>query len=312
PPALPFNVVSIPLAGGAIGATQIALPGSDFFPEGIAAAPDGTLFVGSVPLGTIVRIAAGSTTPDADEFVEASVARRGVTGITVGGDILWFCDSTLPPGPGGGDIVGVDLQTGVEVVRHAMPDPVPAGGADAGLDAGVVGVGGGGGVDAGVGDAGVVGGADAGGGAGAPAGPTTFCNDLIVASDGDLFATDSTGRVFRVDAADVEVENSASVWLEHPAITTPGGFGANGIEQVGDNLIIAANGTLVAVDPESDAPASTLQVLTLSEGGAAVTLCGPDGLQAVPARSDQLVVVENGFCDAARERVVRVTLSGLD
>ena len=61
----PFNVVSIPLAGGDVGDTDIVLPGNDFYPEGVAAAPDGTLYVGSFNLGTIVRIPADSTTPDA-------------------------------------------------------------------------------------------------------------------------------------------------------------------------------------------------------------------------------------------------------
>ncbi|HWO10531.1 MAG TPA: hypothetical protein VNN80_13660, partial [Polyangiaceae bacterium] len=142
---LPFNLVSVPLAGGAIGATDIALAGDDFFPEGIAAAADGTLYVGSVALGTVVRIPAGSTTPDADPFVEAGVAERGVVGLTVdeARDTLWFCDSGPTAPVPGGAIVGVDLATGVETVRHAMPNPGDVGGADAGAppgpgDAGVV------------------------------------------------------------------------------------------------------------------------------------------------------------------------------
>ena len=49
-PSLPFSVVAIPLAGGAINNT-INLPGNNFFPEGIAAAEDGTLYVGSTQQG---------------------------------------------------------------------------------------------------------------------------------------------------------------------------------------------------------------------------------------------------------------------
>src|SRR5262245_47969330 len=37
-PVLPFSVVSVPLAGGAVGSAVIELPGTDFYPEGIAAA----------------------------------------------------------------------------------------------------------------------------------------------------------------------------------------------------------------------------------------------------------------------------------
>jgi len=73
-------------------------------------------------------------------------------------------------------------------------------------------------------------------------------------------------------------------------------------------MIIASGGTLVAVDPQSDNPASTVQVLSLGENGAAATLCGPDGLQTVPGSDNEIVVIENGFCPEARERVVKVTL----
>jgi hypothetical protein len=283
-PLLPFNVVSVPLAGGAVGATSIALPGATFFPEGIAAAADGTLYVGSVGLGSIVRIPAGSTTPDADEFVEVGVAERGVIGLTVDETrgLLWFCDSNPTGAAPGGDLVGVGLDTGLEEIRHALPDRGAVADADAGADAG---------------DAG-----DAGG-AGAP----TFCNDVIVDGTGNVFATDSSGRVFRVPAANATVANSATVWLDDPAITVVGSFGANGIDIVGDHMIIASNGRLVAVDAASNTPASTLRILNLTEAGAAVTLCGPDGLQAVPNTND-IVVVENGSCTAGRERVVRVTL----
>lgn len=279
----PFNVVSVPLAGGDVGEAAITLPGNAFFPEGIAAAADGTLYVGSITQGSIVRIPADSTTPDAEELVEPGVAQRGVIGLVVDDDRdrLWFCDSSpLEPG---GDLVGVDLETGEEEVRHAMPDPGAGGdAADAGADAGE---------------------ADAG-----AAAPATFCNDVIVAPDGDLFATDSSGRIFRVASADVDDANSASVWLEHSAISPPpGGFGANGLDLVGDTLIIAANG-LVAVDSTSNDPASTVRTISLTEGGAAATLCGPDGLQTVPGSDNQIVVVENGACATPRERVVQVTL----
>lgn len=292
---LPFNLVSVPLAGGDIGGS-IELPGDDFFPEGIAAAADGTLYVGSVTLGTVVRVPAGSTTPDADAFVEAGVARRGVVGLTVDDarDTLWFCDSGPTAPGGGGDIVGVDLATGVETVRHALPNPGALGAADAGAPPGVV--------DAGSEDAGV---ADAGDAGAAPAAPTTFCNDLIVAN-GDIFATDTSGRVFRVPSADVDVDDSAEVWLENPAGVT--GFAPNGIDQVGDNLVIATNGALVAVSPEANDPASAVRVLTITEGGTPVSLCGPDGLQTVPGSNDEIVVVENGFCDTNRERVVKISL----
>jgi hypothetical protein len=287
-PSLPFNVVSVPLAGGPVDSFRVNLQGDDFFPEGIAASSDGTLYIGSVTLGTILRVTPNSVLPDRDAFVAPGIALRGVIGITVDEDrdMVWFCDSNPTGAAPGGDIVGVDIDTGLERIRHAMPDPL-VDGVEPDADAGAA--------------------ADAGD-AGAPAGASTFCNDLIVAPDGDIFATDSSGRVFRVDESAAEEENSARVWLESPAITVPNGFGANGIDVVGDHLIISSNDTLVAVDPESDDPASTVQVLSLSEDGAQATLCGPDGLQTVPNSTNRLVVIENGFCDAQRERVIMVTL----
>ncbi|HWO12739.1 MAG TPA: hypothetical protein VNN80_24745, partial [Polyangiaceae bacterium] len=129
--------------------------------------------------------------------------------------------------------------------------------------------------------------------------------------DGDIFATDTGGgRIFRVPSADAEVDDSAEVWLESP--TGVDTFAPNGIDRVGDKLIIASNGALLFVAPDSNSPAAELQAITLSENGAPATLCGPDGLQTVPGSDDEIVVVENGFCTPARERVVKVTLTDLD
>jgi hypothetical protein len=286
----PFTAVSIPLAGGDVGDTVITLsPAANFFPEGIAAAEDGTLYVGSLNLGTILRVGATVTAPDAQPFVADTVSERGVVGLTVDEerDTLWFCDSG--PAVPGGALVGVNLATAVETVRHELPDPVaPGGDADAGAD----------------------GGADAGD-AGAVAARASFCNDVIVVPNGNIFITDSTGRVFRILDNSVDEDNSATVWLEHPAIAPPTatGVGANGIDFVDNRLVIsnADTGTLVSVNPNSNNPGATVEVISLTEGGTAVTLCGPDGLQAVPGTND-LVVVENGFCTSQRERVVRVTL----
>jgi hypothetical protein len=269
-----------------VGATAIELSGDDFFPEGIAASADGTLYVGSANQGTIVRIPGGTTAPEEGEFLAAGIAERGVVGLTLdeARARLWFCDSSRAATSSGADLVGINLDTGVEEVRHALPErAAPIAGSDAGesepesTDAGVLPL------------------------------LVTFCNDVVVAPNGNIFATDSTGRVFRVAAADVDTEDSAQVWLDDPAISVPGGSGPNGIDLVGNELILASK-NLVAVDATSDDPGSTLRVISLTEDGAAAVLCGPDGLQTVPGSDNQIVLIENGSCPAARARVVRVTL----
>jgi sugar lactone lactonase YvrE len=285
-PSLPFNVVSVPLAGGPASATAIELSDDDFFPEGIAASADGTLYIGSTSLGTIVRVPPGATAPEEDDFVAAGVAQRGVVGLTIdeARTRLWFCDSSRDATSPGADLVGVNLDTGVEEVRHNLPDRAsPATDADAGAN----------------------GSEEPEDGPTAP--PATFCNDVVVAPNGDIFATDSTGRVFRVAAADADTEGDALVWLDDPAITVPGGDGPTGIDLVGNELIISSQ-DLVVVDATSDSPASTLRVLTLTENGTAVELCGPDGLQTVPDSNNEVVLIENGSCPAAQARVVRITL----
>lgn len=288
-PALPFTVVSIPLAGGPINNT-INLPGNNFFPEGIAAAADGTLYVGSTQQHTIVRVPPNTTTPDATPFMAAGIAERGVIGLEVDAahSLLWFCDSN-PAGPGGAALVGVDLANGTEAVRHSVANPGSSN-ADAGVDAGP----------------------DAGD-AGATAGPTAFCNDVVVQSTGNVFFTDSSGRIFRIPSASVRTPNSAQVWLEGPSVAPamPGGFGANGLAFVGDQLVIANTDRLIAVDPNSNNAASTVRSIALTENGSAVALCGPDGVETVPSSTTDLIVVENGSCAAARDRVVRVSLRGL-
>jgi hypothetical protein len=247
----------------------------------------------------VLRVAADSTT--ATPFVAAGVAERGVVGLEVDDarELLWFCDTNPLATVPGGAIVGVSLDDGSEVVRHAMPNRGDSAGGDAGPSP--------------EGDAG----ADDAGTPVQPApGAPTFCNDLIVDSSGNLFATDSSGRIFRVPAANAMTANSASVWLDVPQIgpPMPGGFGANGLDIVGGSLVIIniGSGGLVAVDPESANPASTVRTISLTLDGAPATLCGPDGLETVPGSTTDVVVIENGGCanppGGDGDRVVRVTL----
>jgi hypothetical protein len=250
----PFQAVSVPLAGGALG-DSVALP-DDYYPEGIAAAADGTLYIGSMTTGGIQRVPADSTT--AEEFIAGgAVADRGVVGLTVDRDrdILWFCDSNPVAASPVAELVGVSTAAateGDEVARHVLSS------GDTAADAGAV---------------------------------NAFCNDVIVTPDGDLLITESRGSViYRVPSADALTNNSAELWSTAPELQPPpGGFGVNGLAMVGDMLIVANNGLFV-MDPASP-DSATLITLT---GADAAFVGAPDGLALVPGSTTELVVADNG------------------
>jgi hypothetical protein len=304
-PVLPFDVVSLPVSGGALG-ERITLPGNAFFPDGIAAAPDGSLFIGSLNEQTILRVPDGSTTPDGTPFVSKGIARNGVMGLAVeSGDrhLLWFCDSN--PSQRGAALVGVNLDSGTEAVRHEVPKPMTWTATDAGADAAT---------DASSdasydAAAGML--SDAGGDAGTSM-TRTSCHAAIVDTAGNVLFSDASGRVLRVASTNALISNSAKVWLRSPLLEPkgPSRLGAKGLALVSGHLIISSNDELFAADPTSKSPASTLRPIRLSENGEAKTLCGPDGLAAVPNSNTELIVVENGSCAGStqRARVVRVAL----
>ncbi|MEW9899811.1 hypothetical protein ABWL39_14405 [Chitinivorax sp. PXF-14] len=91
------------LAGLAAAADDIAIPGEQFFPQGIAIANDGSMFVGSIKQGAIYRVAPGSR--QAEPFIAAgSNGLVSVAGLNVDerAQILWACSSD----PGVGTLSG--------------------------------------------------------------------------------------------------------------------------------------------------------------------------------------------------------------
>ncbi|MET0413869.1 MAG: hypothetical protein ABW217_21345 [Polyangiaceae bacterium] len=119
-PTLPFEVSSVSVDGG-LGSATIELPGDDFYPEGITAAPNGDLYVGSVFTGEIVKVPAGSTS--AAVFAPVGVLERGALGLLVDEEreLLWVCDSNLGANRPGGALVGLSLSQAEEQVRHELP-----------------------------------------------------------------------------------------------------------------------------------------------------------------------------------------------
>lgn len=271
-PKLPFGALSMSLPAGELGPT-IALPGPDYYPEGITAAADGTLYVGSIMQGVIAKVPAGSTT--AEPFVPKGVAKRGVIGLTVdaGRKLLWFCDSNpkLEESKKAGELVGVGLADAREVVRHALP---PLDGKAPFCNDVIV----------------------------SPSGDLWITDS----AGGRVFRVPAAAAA-RANSAEAWLTGGE---IGPPA--TGGGSGANGLEWVGGRLIVAnvGRGTLVQLDPESADPGRGAAVIPLvdAQTRAPVTLCSPDGLELVPGTSDKLIVVENGGCNAKAPRISEVTL----
>ncbi|MCY1032158.1 hypothetical protein OV207_11870 [Corallococcus sp. BB11-1] len=103
------------------GLTEVQLPGADFYPEGLAAASDGTLYVGSVGTGAIARARPGEL--GAHVFVPGRAA-FGVYGLAVdeAHDTLWACtyDDALPPAQPA-HLAAYALGTGELKASHALP-----------------------------------------------------------------------------------------------------------------------------------------------------------------------------------------------
>src|SRR5260370_32305482 len=115
----------------AAGPSSIALPGEPAFPESITAARDGTLFIGRLGEGGIVR--ADPRTGAATLFVASGAAgSRSITGVFAdeASGTLWACSNDLSAlgGPSEGRDRGAalnafDLRTGAAKRSMSLPEP---------------------------------------------------------------------------------------------------------------------------------------------------------------------------------------------
>ncbi|MEY4549334.1 MAG: hypothetical protein RL685_5529 [Pseudomonadota bacterium] len=267
-PRLPFSAVSVPLAGGTVAATDVRLTGNTFYPEGIAAAADGTLYIGSIGQSTIVRVPVNSTTPQ--EFLAGGVAETAVIGIAVDDerDLVWFCDSDPTDLPRTGAVVGVGIEDGEEVVRHVL-----AADGEASLSCNDLLV--------------------------DPAG-----NLWITESSAGLLYRIDAASALMSDSAQLWMNGGLAAAPEGGFGAN--GLALAGdvliVSNTGTGALFAVE--TVSTNPVSDArPIALFEGNTGS-----VQLCGPDGLIAVPGADDEIVVVESGDCAAGRPRVVRIAL----
>ena len=111
----PFRLIGVSLANGQYD--EIPLP-DNFFPEGIAATPNGRLYVGSVATGQIVTIA--QNTAVAAPFV--NTLQPSTVGIHVDRDnrTLWACNTNTAATPPTAQVIGIDIGTGETVATHTL------------------------------------------------------------------------------------------------------------------------------------------------------------------------------------------------
>jgi sugar lactone lactonase YvrE len=102
--------------------TEITLPGTRVFPESITSTADGTLIIGSLGHGNILRIAPGKTT--AEEWIKAgSGGLNNVLGVYADerGKLLWVCSNNLENKGEATSVKTFDLKTGAAKGTYKLP-----------------------------------------------------------------------------------------------------------------------------------------------------------------------------------------------
>lgn len=252
---------------GPSACTEFQLPGEAFFPEGIALAEDGDVFVGSIPTGEIVAFDVESDDPDHAIFLdlEDTDIAGGAIGMLLveegANRTLAVCDSVPNPADAKtSSVVRIDvseLGTPARLTTHAL--------------------------------------------VAATEGANLFCNDIAADADGNLYVTDSFGGQVQFIAAGTADGTAATVWKADPALqgNAQSPFGANGITLLNDGtndfvfVVNSALGTLNRIAVNADGSAGDVVVVPLTNtANQAVTLAGADGLKAIDDTT--LLVVENG------------------
>src|ERR1700678_26535 len=102
--------------------TEITLPGTRIFPESITSTPDGTLIVGSLGHGNVLRIAPGSST--AEEWIKPGTGGLNqVLGVYADdkGKTLWVCSNNLQNKGEATSAIAFDLKTGAVKGTYPLP-----------------------------------------------------------------------------------------------------------------------------------------------------------------------------------------------
>lgn len=120
-----FAAALLALSASVAVSAEILIKDDKSQPESLAAAPDGTLIVGSASTPYVYKIKPGSTTPEV--FIDASAEGPGTFffGQLVDGGTVWSCMLTPVAGvtPVGRHtaLIGTDLKTGKRKLRWDLP-----------------------------------------------------------------------------------------------------------------------------------------------------------------------------------------------
>ncbi len=107
---------------------DIVIDGSDVYPESMSAAPDGTIYVGSMR-GTVFRVAPGGA--KAEPWIQPT-EKNGILGILgvladTGSNTLWLCSAPMhmiaPAKPGVSSLMAFDLRSGEQKGAYPFPEP---------------------------------------------------------------------------------------------------------------------------------------------------------------------------------------------
>jgi sugar lactone lactonase YvrE len=121
-----YDVIAlVVLAAGACAAanvTEITLPATRIFPESITSTSDGTLIIGSLGHGNVLRIAPGKTT--AEEWIKPGAGGlNNVLGVFADekGQLLWVCSNNLDNKGEATSVKSFDLKTAAPKGTYVLP-----------------------------------------------------------------------------------------------------------------------------------------------------------------------------------------------
>jgi sugar lactone lactonase YvrE len=106
--------------------TEITLPGTRVFPESITSTADGTLIVGSLGHGNVLRIAPGKT--EAEEWIKPGTGGlNSVLGVYADEKhkLLWVCSNRFAKTGEATSVKTFDLNSGVPKNTYALPGSDP-------------------------------------------------------------------------------------------------------------------------------------------------------------------------------------------